>query len=436
MIMSDLVQTRRVHRSIYTEPEIFDQEMAKIFGGTWVYVAHESQIPEPNDFITTHLGRRELIVTRDRDGQLRALFNRCSHRASTVCQQDQGSARHFQCSYHGWTYSNSGALVTIPDMTGYPAEFDKSAHGLAQVPRLATFRGFIFGTLNTAAMPLLDWLGPAAARIEEFVDRSPTGEIQLRNRQRMIYNGNWKLAWDNAADGAHPTFAHRSFVLLNERQHGGAKSLSQFKNAPDETEMYGEDLGNGHLFIDQRPGLNSSFWQAQRPIPGQEPYQERLVEKFGDAAPELLDLAAGSMVNLSIFPNLLLKGNHVEVVDPVRVDQTRLHTWVVAAVGVPEEVNVLRMRIAEDFPSLGNPDDLEIFERCQQGLGISEIEWIDMSKGLGMPSDIPDSAGVRRVPVTHEAPMRGYLREWNRLMAGDPLRTVADSNSAVWEVVK
>ena len=354
MIMSHLVQAHRVHRSIYTEPEIFDQEMAKIFGGTWVYVAHESQIPEPNDFITTHLGRRELIVTRDRDGQLRALFNRCSHRASTVCQQDQGSARHFQCSYHGWTYSN----------------------------------------------------------------------------------GNWKLAWDNAADGAHPTFAHRSFVLLNERQHGGAKSLSQFKNAPDETEMYGEDLGNGHLFIDQRPGLNASFWQAQRPIPGQEPYQERLVEEFGDTAPELLDLAAGSMVNLSIFPNLLLKGNHVEVVDPVRVDQTRLHTWMVAAVGVPEEVNVLRMRIAEDFPSLGNPDDLEIFERCQQGLGISEIEWIDMSKGLGMPSDIPDSAGVRRVPVTHEAPMRGYLREWNRLMADDPLRTVADSNSAVWEVVK
>ena len=106
MIMSHLVQAHRVHRSIYTEPEIFDQEMAKIFGGTWVYVAHESQIPEPNDFITTHLGRRELIVTRDRDGQLRALFNRCSHRASTVCQQDQGSAEHFQCSYHGWTYSN------------------------------------------------------------------------------------------------------------------------------------------------------------------------------------------------------------------------------------------------------------------------------------------------------------------------------------------
>ena len=133
MIMSDLVQTRRVHRSIYTEPEIFDQEMEKIFGGTWVYVAHESQIPELNDFITTHLGRRELIVTRDRDGQLRALFNRCLASGINGVSTRQGSARHFQCSYHGWNYSNSGALVTIPDMTGYPAEFDKSAHGLAQV---------------------------------------------------------------------------------------------------------------------------------------------------------------------------------------------------------------------------------------------------------------------------------------------------------------
>ena len=172
-------------------------------------------------------------------------------------------------------------------------------------------------------------------------------------------------------------------MLLNERQHGGAKSLSQFKNAPDETEMYGEDLGtdtcsstNGLVSTHRFGKLNGRFLVRS-------PTRSVSSEKFGDAAPELLDLAAGSMVNLSIFPNLLLKGNHVEVVDPVRVDQTRLHTWVVAAVGVPEEVNVLRMRIAEDFPSLGNPDDLEIFERCQQGLGISEIEWIDMSKDSG-----------------------------------------------------
>ena len=64
------------------------------------------------------------------------------------------------------------------------------------------------------APALIDWLGPAAPLIDEFVDRSPGGRIELRNRQRMIYKGNWKLAWDNAADGLHPTFAHRSFLVV------------------------------------------------------------------------------------------------------------------------------------------------------------------------------------------------------------------------------
>ena len=431
--LAELVQPHRVHRSIYVDQDIFATEMEKIFGGTWVYLAHESQIPEPNDFVTTRLGLRPLIVTRDADGLIHALLNRCAHRASTVCQEECGTAKNFQCGYHGWTYSNRGELVALPHSEGYPADFDRADHGLAQVPRIGTFRGFIFGSLDAEVEPLDAWLGPAAPLVAEFVDRSPEGTIQLRNRQRMIYRGNWKLTWDNAADGLHPTFAHRSFVLLNERHHGGTKSLSQFKGSPDETGMYGEDLGNGHLFVDQRPGLSKSFWETQRAFPGRESYEAKITEALGDDAAETLERAPGSMVNLSIFPNLLLKGNHVEVVDPVSVDATRLHTWVAAADGVPDEVNVLRMRIAEDFPSLGNPDDLELFERCQTGLGIPEVEWIDVSKGLGDPAEAVSADGVRRGPVTHEGPIRGYLAAWWRLMEADPKCTVVGPDGVVRE---
>ena len=224
-------------------------------------------------------------------------------------------------------------------------------------------------------------------------------------------------------------------MLLNERNHGGRRSLSQFKQNPDGSGMYGEDLGNGHMFVDQRPGIAGSFWETQRPIPGQEPYAEILRSEHGEEASDLLEVAPGSMVNLSIFPNLLFKGNHVEIVEPIAARETRLSTYVVAAEGVPEEVNVLRMRIAEDFPSLGNPDDLEIFERCQEGLSIPEVEWIDMSKGLGSPTDQPDARGVRRVPVTHESAMRGYLREWKRLMASEPRSVVAEAGQVVRELV-
>ena len=122
--------------------------------------------------------------------------------------------------------------------------------------------------------------------------------------------------------------------------------------------------------------------------------------------------------------------NHLETVDPVSVDETRLHTWVAAAQGAPDEVNVLRMRIAEDFPSLGNPDDLEVFERCQQGLSIAEIEWVDMSKGLGHPVQQESPDGVGRAPVTHEGPMRGYLRAWLELMSADLKLTTVGSGEA------
>ena len=141
-----------------------------------------------------------------------------------------------------------------------------------------------------------------------------------------------------------------------------------------------------------------------------------------------------SMINLSIFPNLLIKGNHIETIDPISVAETRLHTWVAAAADAPEEVNVLRMRIAEDFPSLGNPDDLELFERCQLGLGIAEIEWIDMSKGFGDPAEEVSDEGVRRGPVTHEVPMRGYIRAWRELMEADPKRVVVGPGGVVREV--
>jgi phenylpropionate dioxygenase-like ring-hydroxylating dioxygenase large terminal subunit len=417
--LDELVQRDRVHRSIYVDPEIFADEMVKIFGGTWVYVAHESEIPNRNDFKTTRLGLRPVIVTRDDDGEIHLLFNRCSHRAATVCQQEAGNAKRFQCSYHGWTYSNTGALVGLPYPKGYGTDFDRSTRGLRAAPRVASYRGFLFATLNLDAPELEEWLGPAGPILDGFVDRAPAGRIVVRNRHRMTYRGNWKLAWDNAGDGLHPTYAHRSFVILNEERYGGAKSLSQFKHDPDETGMYGQDLGHGHIFVDQRPGMSRSFWATQRPIPSREPYEQELVERLGaDEAARALEAAPGSMINLSIFPNLLILGNQLQIVEPVAPAMTQLSVWVCAAEGVPEEVNVLRMRIAEDFPSIGNSDDVEIYERCQEGLAIPEIEWIDTSKGLA--EETVDERGVRHAPVTYETPIRGYLEEWKRLMASDP----------------
>src|SRR5262249_22298294 len=90
------VQEDPTHRLIYTASAIFEAEMTHIFGGTWTYLAHESEIPNNNDFITRRMGLRPLIIVRDGEGKIRALYNRCTHRGTTLCRWDKGNARHFQ----------------------------------------------------------------------------------------------------------------------------------------------------------------------------------------------------------------------------------------------------------------------------------------------------------------------------------------------------
>src|SRR5256714_14118627 len=89
---------------IYTHPAIFALEMTNIFGAVWAYLGHESQIPANDDYIAVRLGLRPIILLRDAQGKIRALFNRCRHRGTTLCRKDKGSARTFTCPYHGWSY--------------------------------------------------------------------------------------------------------------------------------------------------------------------------------------------------------------------------------------------------------------------------------------------------------------------------------------------
>lgn len=414
-----LIREDRVHRALYTDPAIFDEEMLKIFGGTWVYLGHESEVPKPNDFKTAYLGRRPIIITRNGRGRLGAVFNRCAHRGATVCRTERGSAKIFTCPYHGWTYRNSGELTGVPWPTGYGPEFDKSEFGLGKVSRVESYRGFIFGSLNREAPGLRAHLGPAAELLDQWIDRSPTGEVFVRTANRMAYRGNWKLALDNSADGYHPAFSHRSLLKVAQRL-GDTKDMAYFAQSPDVGPMYVQALGNGHTFLDQRPVYEGvgSYWAQQRPQPGREAYEEEVRRRYGDDADHWLDLAIGAQMNLNIFPNLLVIGNQIQVVEPISVDYTQL-TWYSTTIGgVPPEINALRMRSQEDFPSFGEPDDQANFEECQRGLNIPEVEWVLCNRGLGIPGrQQTDDRGVVTGPVTDELPIRGFYDEWKRLMS-------------------
>ena len=414
-----LVQTDRVHRSLYTDPAIFAQEMVKIFGGTWIYLGHESEIPKPHDFLTRRMGLRPYILTRDSSGKVQALFNRCAHRGATVCREARGSARYFVCGYHGWVYDGAGELTAAPLDHAYGPDFDRSRFHLARVPFLEAYRGFVFGTLNPDHVSLREHLGNARELLDQWLDRSPTGELIVRSAKHpFVFRANWKLAYDNAGDGYHPGFSHQSLLMIAQRW-GESRDMSYFNGNPDETKMYSQSLGNGHSFLDQRPEMHAvSAWRQQRPQPGREAYEAQLREKLGDEeADRLLELAVGSGMNLSIFPNLLFVGNQMQVLAPLAVDRTELIWYATTIGGVPDEINTLRMRTQEDFPILGEVDDVANWEACQEGFAVPEVEWLDFSRHLHTGLETTDERGITTGPVTDDQHMRAYYQEWKRLMS-------------------
>jgi phenylpropionate dioxygenase-like ring-hydroxylating dioxygenase large terminal subunit len=428
----NLVHEDRVHRTLYTDPAIFEREMSNIFGAVWVYLAHESQIPKKDDYVTARLGLRPIIVTRDMNGKIRALYNRCTHRGARVCRQEKGSARTFQCAYHGWTYFNTGKLRGVPWPEGYACDFKEPQFNLAQVSRVESYRGFIFGTLNPQAPELKDYLGEAKTPIDQWLDRHPGGKVVVSEANRLKYKGNWKLAYDNSADGYHVVFSHRSLLEMENREVDEEnKGMSFYKGKPDDAPMYVKYLGHGHHFKDKRPNVEKrpgALWDIEASHPGMEFFEKRIKDKLGANAARALDLAASEPVNINIFPNLSILGNHIQVFQPISVSETD-STWYATAVvdeagelgGVVDDVNALRMRTQEAFPNFGEVDDAVNFEEIQKGLEALEDEWVYMHRGLGVPGRTQTHAdGTLSAPATDEVFMREYMKEWKRLMSARP----------------
>jgi phenylpropionate dioxygenase-like ring-hydroxylating dioxygenase large terminal subunit len=414
----ELVTERRVHRSVYTDEAFFALEMVKVFGATWTYVAHESEIPGPDDFVRRDLGRRPVIVTRGGDMAIHVLLNRCSHRAATVCRIDEGTAKRFTCPYHGWTFANDGACVGVPLPGAYGPAFDKSTLALGQA-RAESYRGFIFATLNPDEPRLVDHLGPVTGRLDEWIDRAGGRVVVRHGAHRLVYHGNWKLAVDNSGDGYHPGYSHKSLLAMRKERYGPGVDMQYVLNNVDVGRQYVQDLGRGHHFLDQRDEIES-YWPQAAPSPGREAYEAVLTDRLGahDAEP-FLESAVGSGMNLNVFPNLLIIGNQIQVVEPQAVDRTQL-TWYATTIGTgPDEISSIRMRLQEDFPSFGEPDDLANFEEVQRGLAVPEMEWIMTDRHLDSGTETVSEDGLLTGKVTDELTLRAFWRRWRELMGSD-----------------
>lgn len=416
-----LVQNDRVHRLLYTSEQIFRDEMLRIFGRTWFFVGHESEIAEPSSYKTVTVGRRPLILTRRDDGTIEVLFNRCGHRGTILCRAPSGRGKFLACPYHGWVYDLSGTLVGIPHAAGYGARVGNPAWNLGRAARVETCHGLIFASLDPDVPSLADHLGHARPLLDRFMQRSAIGGLRaVHGAHRMLIKANWKASFDNATDGYHPETSHASILSMTQARYGQGMSLSHFNGSPDDGPMYQLSLGNGHTFGDQFPAMGD-LWARVRPSPGDAAAVAEMKAALPDADVEtMLRDAPGPGMNLNIFPNLITVGNQLVMLEPIAPDRFAMIWYATAIEGAPDALNRIRMRIAEDFPNFGEPDDIDIWEKMQDGLAIPEAEWLDMSCGIET-EQVDAKTGIRWGKISSDTGMRGYYRHYRSLMAaGEP----------------
>ncbi len=204
------IETGELDRRIYSDPEIFELEMTQIFGRAWLFLCHETQIGQPGDFFESVMGRDNVLVVRQKDGSIKGLLNSCMHRGNAVCRAEEGNAKGFLCTYHGWSYGIDGALTGVPGYRDfYGPDFDRSKAGLKEVAQIASYKGFIFATLDSTAPPLVDYLGATGRLGLDLLAERGDMEV-VPGIQKFIVDCNWKFALDNLFDWYHPQVTHVS----------------------------------------------------------------------------------------------------------------------------------------------------------------------------------------------------------------------------------
>ncbi|ADI12817.1 large subunit of ring-hydroxylating dioxygenase [Streptomyces bingchenggensis BCW-1] len=411
--IGSLVDSDRVAGTLYTDPVLFEREMDRIFHRTWVWVAHESEIAKAGDFKTAWVGRRPVIVTRDRRGGINVLLNRCRHRGASVCESPKGNGNGFTCPYHAWSYALDGTLRGIPYPEGYEDIVEKKDLPLQRL-RVGTYAGMVFASFDHDIEPLEDFLGGARLWIDRFMKQGAGYPIKVQGEHKFRFQGNWKIQLENTTDWYHFPIVHRSWMSSVD-----AETASMLSIMTDETAVT-HALGNGHSVSVSVAG------HADLDIDdGTEKLQDRfghIVEELSkDLPPErvrrIVRSLHGAGFNLNLFPNVAMSMSFFRVLRPISVAETEIRHVALGLDGGPEIVNRERLRIHEHFQGpfgFGSPDDAEAWNRVQRGVAGGADMPILVNRGLGREE--PNDLGQPTSHATDETGMREAYAMWKAMM--------------------
>ncbi len=420
-----LVRSHQVHRDIYIDQDVFRMEMRNLFVNTWVFVGHESQTPNKGDYFTTQIGDQPVIQVRHSDGNIHVLYNRCPHKGTKIAIDRSGNTgKFFRCPYHAWSFKTDGCLLAIPLKKGYRdtgLDQTESAKGMKAVGAVKNYRGFIFARLAAEGVAFDAFFGDSLSSIDNMVDRSPAGRLEVAGPPlRYMHKCNWKMLLENQTDTCHPMVAHESSAgtavrLWDEMGQKGPTPAAMQIIAPFMSPYeFFEDMGirtwpNGH----GHTGVHNSIHANYSEIPG---YMEKMVEAYGEERAK--QILGESRHNTVYFPNIMIKGpiQQMRVFIPLAADKTLVESYIYRLVDAPDELlarTAMYNRMINAPTSIVGHDDLEMYERAQEGLHVDGLEWVNVQRLYEEGEDMETEAVVNG---TTERQMRNQFHAWLKFM--------------------
>jgi benzoate/toluate 1,2-dioxygenase subunit alpha len=422
-----LVRDTAVHRDVYIDQEVFELEMEHLFANTWNFVGHDSQVPNSGDYVTTTIGAQPIIMSRHTDKTVHVLYNRCPHKGTKIAIDGCGNAgKFFRCPYHAWTFKTDGSILAIPLKKGYENtgfETSEAAKGMTPVAHVKNYRGFVFAKLSNHGTDFETFFGNSLSSIDNMVDRSPAGRLEVAGGVfRYMHKCNWKMLVENQTDTCHPMVAHESsagtavevWKKLNPDSKGprpmAVEIYAPFMSPYEFYESMGIrvwDNGHGHT------GVSHSIHSDYSAIPG---YVEQMVAAYGETRAKAI--LNESRHNTVYFPNVMIKGpiQLLRIFRPLGPDKTLAESWTFRLVDAPDmllERTLVYNRLINAPTSVVGHDDLEMYERAQEGLRSNGNTWVNVQR-LYDPAEREQP--VAETNGTTEWQMRNQFRAWSKFM--------------------